>query len=352
MSASASSQATKQSEAEAEEGPMREAEEQMVGVWEYRNKWHGLVVGEYSVRRTPDGSLLLREPQSRGGQNLHGSLIYGTDGWHEAQLQHGYACRVRLLTPETMSSQFREPGGELWEAEVVSRRPVERSRGQALFILGASLAATSASSVAMFGWPLGAGVIGLVSVHELGHVWAMRHFRLSVGPMVFIPFVGAAVEMRQQPVHPYHEGQILLAGPLFGSCAALACLDLGATSLGYMGLLLETFNLLPIGALDGGRLLPMLSSWAIPVGLVWTSGLLMLDPQLVPGCVLLAGLGFALLRGGALATSAYRPERSATYYETLTTRQRGLLSAGYLSLLIILGCSVLSNRAPWSAAPA
>lgn len=314
----------------------------MTGTWEYRSVWHGLVVGEYSVKRGEDG-LQLCEPQSRNGHSLSGTLIADAHSdWYMARLQHGYSCRVQLSTPDEMRSQFREGDGP-WEQEVVSRRQRERTSAQALLLLGVSILASGAASVALFGPYLGAGLIGLLLVHELGHIWAMRCYGLPAGPMVFVPFIGAAVEIKRAPALALHEGVILLAGPLFGSCAALACVDFGFTSLGHMGLLVETFNLLPVGALDGGRLLPMLSPWAVPAGLLWGSSLLLLDARSIPAYALLAGFGYAALRGGGAAATARRPESSVHFYEALSRQQRNLLSAGYLSLLFVLTL-LTSNR--------
>ncbi|KAF4729237.1 PtdIns(3,5)P(2) sythesis regulation factor, partial [Perkinsus olseni] len=52
---------------------------------------------------------------------------------------------------------------------------------------------------AVFGWQFGTGMVGLIFIHELGHALMMRRLGVPTGPMVFIPFMGASVEMRKHP---------------------------------------------------------------------------------------------------------------------------------------------------------
>ena len=49
----------------------------------------------------------------------------------------------------------------------------------------------------------------------------MRYYGVPVGPMVFIPFMGAAVEMKGYPPNAAQEAAIALAGPVLGSVAAV-----------------------------------------------------------------------------------------------------------------------------------
>ena len=75
-----------------------------------------------------------------------------------------------------------------------------------------------------FGMPYAAGMVSLVLVHESGHALAMRKLGVPFDPMVFIPFVGAAVSMKRSPRDAYDEALIALAGPVMGSAGALvAC---------------------------------------------------------------------------------------------------------------------------------
>jgi Zn-dependent protease len=50
------------------------------------------------------------------------------------------------------------------------------------------------------GWLYAAGFIGLLFIHELGHYLAARQRGLDVGLPTFIPFVGAWIELKEQPI--------------------------------------------------------------------------------------------------------------------------------------------------------
>ncbi len=114
---------------------------------------------------------------------------------------------------------------------------------------------------ASFGWTFGVGFALLLLLHELGHFVVIRRYGLPAGAPIFIPFLGAAIFLRQQPQSPQQEYAIAAAGPLAGTLASLAALLLGILlaqpvlrSLAYFGFLLQAFNLIPLWPLDGGRM--------------------------------------------------------------------------------------------------
>lgn len=139
-----------------------------------------------------------------------------------------------------------------------------------LLSMGASMAAYGW----LFGWQFGVGMVGLIFVHELGHGLAMRSFGVPVGPMTFIPFMGAVIEMRGRPSNAYQDAMIAIAGPIMGTAATLPLLAFGLTTgsqfalaLSHWGCMVNLFNLLPIGMLDGGRIAGSLSKWTLPAGI-------------------------------------------------------------------------------------
>ncbi|MDA8346356.1 MAG: site-2 protease family protein [Thermaerobacter sp.] len=114
---------------------------------------------------------------------------------------------------------------------------------------------------ASFGWTFGVGFAVLLLLHELGHFVAIRAYGLPAGAPVFIPFLGAAIFLRQQPQSPQQEFVIAAAGPLAGTLASAAVWVLGALlgqdvlrTLAYFGFFLQAFNLIPVWPLDGGRM--------------------------------------------------------------------------------------------------
>jgi len=290
-------------------------------------------------------------------------------GWRTAELQHGYSVRLRLLEdgPAKMASQFREPGRD-WEPIVISQRQDARS-SYGLLVLSTSFALSCVGSATLFGWQIGVDMMTLVLVHELGHALAMRWLGVLCGPIVFIPFVGAGVEMRGTPVHATHNAIIALAGPYIGTAAALACLAVGAggvspsvsLTLANFGFLLNLMNLLPIGVLDGGRLVPLLSPWALPVGLC----LFAVCTVAMPNCwvlyALLASTAYALGRPRLPMCAAATGLRQsspplAPHWTGLGSRQRTAISVAYLGLAGLLIGAIGANdslRMPAShAAPA
>jgi Zn-dependent protease len=109
-------------------------------------------------------------------------------------------------------------------------------------------------------WKFGLGLVLLILVHEMGHFLEAKRQGLSVTLPQFIPFFGAYVKIREAHLPPWNNALISLAGPFLGSIGAAVCwaaspfgdtqLLLGLANIGF---LLNAFNLLPIGFLDGGQ---------------------------------------------------------------------------------------------------
>ena len=111
-----------------------------------------------------------------------------------------------------------------------------------------------------FGWRYAVGFVVGIYIHEMGHVWMLRHYGLRASAPMFIPGFGAFVSLYDSPANVGQDARIGLAGPLWGAAAALLFLVPGvltgqgvwlavAHSTAYINL----FNLIPIWTLDGGR---------------------------------------------------------------------------------------------------
>lgn len=125
------------------------------------------------------------------------------------------------------------------------------------------------------------GLVIMVLIHELGHVLAAKQKGLPMSAPVFIPFLGALVNMRRQPRDAATEAYIAMGGPLLGTIGAALSYWLGYAldlslfiALAYIGFILNLINLLPIHPLDGGRIALAVSRWLWLVGL--TVGLLVI----------------------------------------------------------------------------
>jgi Zn-dependent protease len=125
------------------------------------------------------------------------------------------------------------------------------------------------------GWWFGVGLVGLIFVHEMGHVLELRRQGVPASAPLFIPFLGAFVGMKQMPDNAWKEAQVALAGPILGSIGAAAVWLAGVEyhsnflkALAFVGFLINLFNLLPVVPLDGGRAVAALHPALWLVGLV------------------------------------------------------------------------------------
>jgi len=153
------------------------------------------------------------------------------------------------------------------------RRSLERAGGLAVVIGGTALKwgfvfvkffgffiSVAAYTLWFHNPTFAVGFVLMILVHELGHVAAARSYGLKVSWPTFIPFFGAYVTIERAGLTPWKNAIISLAGPFAGGLAALGVWTVGATQgsslaevLANIGFLLNAFNLLPIGFLDGGQ---------------------------------------------------------------------------------------------------
>jgi Zn-dependent protease len=131
---------------------------------------------------------------------------------------------------------------------------------------GGTMLLSLAVYATIWGWPYAAGFIALLFAHEMGHYVAARQCGLNVGAPAFIPFVGAWINLKEQPRDVRTEAYVAVAGPLVGTVSAVAVYLWGRwtnstllLAIAYAGLFLNLFNLLPVSPLDGGRITAIIS---------------------------------------------------------------------------------------------
>ncbi len=199
---------------------------------------------------------------------------------------------------------------------------------------------------AFYGWPFAVGFVLLMFVHECGHLIVAKKFGLPVSAPVFIPFMGAFILLKDQPRNAWMEACVGIGGPMLGSLGALACNAAGEiTNTPYLivlastGYLLNLFNLMPVGFLDGGRIVTALSRW------LWIPGFAILlwfgwkYPNVIVWLIVITSLPriFSLFRK--------RTEEERRYYE-VTPTQRWTMSILYFGLIaaLALGMHVSHNE--------
>jgi Zn-dependent protease len=133
-------------------------------------------------------------------------------------------------------------------------------------LTGGSMIVSVFAYALIFGWWYAVGFVLLIFVHEMGHFIAAKQRGLDVGAPTFIPFIGAWIELKDQPHDAEMEAYIGVAGPLAGTVGALACYFLARNydsdlllALSYAGFFLNLFNLIPLSPFDGGRITAVLS---------------------------------------------------------------------------------------------
>lgn len=155
---------------------------------------------------------------------------------------------------------------------VPARDDDDRAR---LFWPVVSAVASFAIYAVAFGWQFGLGFMALLLVHEMGHYIVIRSKGLPAGLPIFIPLLGAFVTMRRAPATVRDEAEIAIAGPLAGAIGGVVCLiaywQAGMPVLlllAYYSFLLNLLNLIPVGPLDGARIVGAISKWIWPIGLL------------------------------------------------------------------------------------
>lgn len=210
-----------------------------------------------------------------------------------------------------------------------------------VLLSGGSMLLSVAAYAFIYGWRYAAGFVGLVFVHEMGHFLAARQRGLDVGAPTFIPFVGAWIELKEQPRDVETEAWVGVAGPLLGSIAALACYFAARRTgselllaLSYAGFFLNLFNLIPLLPFDGGRITAVLTPRIWLLGVPVLGALFFWRPS--PLLILMAI--FALPQVvKAWRYDANDPANKKYYAATMETRiTYGLYYIGLLAFLAIM----------------
>lgn len=202
-------------------------------------------------------------------------------------------------------------------------------------VAGGSMIVTVAAYATKFRLGLVIGFVIITVIHEIGHAIVIRAKGLRAGFMVFIPFIGGAVTLKDQPHSAYDDALIGLAGPIAGTLASLLSLQIYKWTdnplyllVAATGFILNLINLLPIGMLDGGRISAAVTKWMWVFG----GGFLLYKVIKQPNPLLIVILLLALFQ----VYASINREKDDKFYD-VTVGQRAGIAVAYFSLVIFLG---------------
>jgi Zn-dependent protease len=216
-----------------------------------------------------------------------------------------------------------------------------------IFTVAASMIVSVGAYALLGGWWFGVGLVGLIFVHEMGHVLELRRQGVPASAPLFIPFLGAFVGLKQLPANAWKEAQVALAGPLLGTLGAVGVWSVGLAldsrflkAMAFVGFLINLFNLLPIVPLDGGRAVAALHPG------VWLAGLAGLAAltYFFPNPILL----IVLVLGGLEAWQRWqaRKDPAAQSYYRVKPWQRAVVGTVYLGLAAFLAIAMELAHVP------
>ncbi len=203
-------------------------------------------------------------------------------------------------------------------------------------VAGGSFVVTIAAYTTQAPLAVALGFVVITLIHEVGHAVAIRAKGLRAGFMVFIPFIGGAVTLKDQARSVYDDAVIGLAGPAAGTATSLICLQIYKWTddplwllIAFLGFSLNLFNLVPIGMLDGGRISAAISKWMWVFG----GGLIVYKIIDQPNPLIIV---IAVLAAFQVYASLNREDTDPQYFE-ITGAQRAAIAVLYFALVIFLG---------------
>jgi Zn-dependent protease len=206
-----------------------------------------------------------------------------------------------------------------------------------LFTTSASMLVSIGAYALIWGWKFAIGFVLLLLVHEMGHVLQARREGLDASAPLFIPFLGAAIALKELPKDAGVEARVGLAGPILGTlgtCAAVAIWQITGDelfqALAFFGFFLNLFNLAPVLPLDGGRAMAALTPWMWIVGYVLLVAATVFFPNPIMFLILLFG-GFETYR----RWKERKDPEQQRFFE-VSPRTRALVAATYVGLALAL----------------
>jgi Zn-dependent protease len=219
-----------------------------------------------------------------------------------------------------------------------------------IFVVKIPAAGTLLSVIVSFGayavfygpW-FAVALIGMLFVHEMGHVVEIRRQGMQATAPIFIPFLGAAIFQRSHPTDALKQAQIGIAGPIAGTLGAtVAAVLYTATQnevfllAAWLGFFLNLINLIPIWQLDGAWILAPVSPW------LQVAGFAMIAVAVVVFHFVSIFLILIALAGIPTLIQRFRTANNP-YYTSVPMNARVALGAAWLVLVGYLGYALLQS---------
>ncbi|AET69461.1 Zn-dependent protease [Desulfosporosinus orientis DSM 765] len=187
----------------------------------------------------------------------------------------------------------------------------------------------------IYGWLFAAGFVAVIFIHEMGHYATSQKLGLDVSAPTFIPFLGAFIKMKAVPKSVREEAIVAIGGPAAGAFITLICLGLYLwagtpywAGLTYVSALINLFNLLPFGALDGGRISKAISPYIWVIGLIMAIILIWKFHAYILLLILFLGISELI--------TMYRREPETAQYLEVEGNFRLKIGISYLILIALL----------------
>ena len=218
-------------------------------------------------------------------------------------------------------------------------------------ISGASLLATAAAFSLLLGWEIGVIFVGLLVLHELGHLVSFRMIGQPWGKIIFIPFLGGVAVSRVPHLRLADDAFCAIMGAGLSVLALVPAIMVSfwqvsspaAVQLAYVIAAiaggLNLLNLLPVFPLDGGRVLRAVMQSFLPkqvrnamfavAGIVAIGGVVLHNPVLVAIAVV-AFFQSTRLGPAKEGVALMKPYRAS------------VMCAAYMSLVVIHGMAAVT----------
>lgn len=188
----------------------------------------------------------------------------------------------------------------------------------------------------IYGWSFAVALVYLLFVHEMGHLFAAKKIKLPTTPAIFIPFMGAAIGMKERPKNAKDEGFLAYMGPVFGLLSFLPAIPLYLLTeepfwalVIVFGSMLNLFNLIPLSPLDGGRIVAGISTKLWGVGLVLLLGFAIWSTSILAFIVLIFGILQWISVYKEQKNSGKKQQEAKDYHDMLVTLENIAATSSY-----------------------